>query len=886
MEFKNYNLVALEKGCVKEAAELSRMAGAEGAVLLENEGVLPFCSDNTISIFGRTQIDYVKIGTGSGGLVRTEYTVNILDGLQGRIGINEELVGIYEEWLKSNPFDKGKGWASEPWAQAEMPVSDEICKAAALKSDAALVVIGRTAGEDKDNSAKEGSYLLTETEDELISIVTRHFKKVCVLLNTGNIIDMNWVKKHNVPCVMYCWQGGQEGGNAIADVLLGDAVPSGRLTDTIACDIADYPSTAHFGNDGKVFYTEDIFVGYRYFETFAKDKVLYPFGFGLSYTDFETDYLAVAEKGKVKVCAKVKNVGRYSGKTVIQVYYEAPQGKLGKPLRQLACYKKTPLLDAGESCEVELEFEYGKMASYEDKTEFAYILEAGEYIVYVGENVRDAEEVLKFELSEIVVKKFRQALAPIAEFERFKAEERNGRIELTAEKAPLRQYDIHERMKEHITPQKPPVGNQGIKLQDVISGKYTMDEFILQLSVEELSYMVKGLGFCNPRVREGSTGAIGGLTDALLEYGIYPACCCDGPSGIRIESEENATLIPNGTCLASTWNDELIEELYSYIGIELRGYDVDLLLGPGMNIHRNPLNGRNFEYFSEDPYLTGKIASACTRGLANAGVSGTMKHFACNSQEYARNTTDSVVSERALREIYLKPFEIAVSEGKILAIMTTYAMINGSYTGSSYDLTTSILRDEWGFEGFVMTDWWPYLGIEGGQDKKDLKEMVRAQNDVYMPVDFVEDYGDNVLSAIHDGSLDLTYVRKCVKNILNVLIKLPSINREPVRSKQLNRADYIEISTVENAKPCEFYEAGDADAVEFTYITAGSEVAQYGISVSNDWRTLACALVMAAVDEHGRALAELPKLPHYEGKVKFLYGEAFQQMKLTFLKKK
>ncbi len=882
---KNHKMDKLKGECMRKAAELSRAMVAEGAVLLENEGVLPFEKTSTISIFGRTHIDYIKSGTGSGGSVNTEYTVNILEGLRGRIGINEELVGIYEEWLKSNPFDNGKGWASQPWVQEEMPVTDEICKNAAEKSDAAVVVIGRTAGEDKDNSPVEGSYLITKAEEELLATVTRHFKKVCVLLNVGNIIDMKWVKKYHVPCVMYCWQGGQEGGNAIADLLLGNTAPSGRLTDTIAHDIADYPSTANFGHDGKVLYEEDIFVGYRYFESFAKDKVLYPFGFGLSYTEFEAEYSATVNDEKITITAKVKNVGERAGKTVIQAYYEAPQGRLGKPLRQLAGYKKTPLLASGEACELKIEVTYNEMASYEDKAEFAYILEAGEYTIYVGENVRAAKEVARVELRERIVKKLRQALAPITEFERFRAVEKDGTLQLTKEQAPLRQYDIHERMKEHILPQEPPVGNRGIKLQDVIDGKHTMDEFIMQLSVAELSYMVKGLGFCNNRVRPGSSGACGGLTNDLLDYGIHPACCCDGPSGIRLETKEKATLIPNGTCFASSWNDELVEALYSYIGVEVRSNEVDLLLGPGMNIHRNPMNGRNFEYFSEDPLLTGKIASACTRGLASAGVSGVIKHFACNSQEFARNTTDSVVSERALREIYLKPFEIAVAEGKVLSIMTAYNMLNGTYTGSNYDLTTSILRDEWGFDGFVMTDWWPYLGVEGGQNRKDLKEMVRAQNDIYMTVGFVEDYG-NLISEVYDGLLDIAYLRKCVKNLLNVLVKLPSQHREPIRPKEISRADFVEMAIVENARAYEFYEAGDADAVEFEYVTAGSEVAQYGITISNDWRSFPICLVKGSPDGPSTALAELPELPYYEGKVKFLFDEALTSVKLTFLKRK
>ncbi len=715
--FKGYDLDNLERKPVKEVAELSRKAAAEGVVLLKNDEVLPFDRSKTLSIFGRTQIDYVKSGTGSGGMVNTEYTVNILEGLTGKIKINEDLLGTYKEWLKENPFDVGSGWASEPWAQKEMPVSDELCKKAAENSDYALVVIGRTAGEDKDNKAEPESYLLSETEENLIATVAKYFDKVCVALNVGNIIDMKWVEKYNIPCVLYSWQGGQEGGNAFADVVLGDVSPSGHLSDTIAYDIEDYPSTKNHGDPDKNFYCEDIYVGYRYFESFAKDKVMYPFGFGLSYTSFSYDYAAAVADGKVEVKATVTNTGDYKGKAVVQVYYKAPNGKLGNPDRQLIRYAKTKELEKGETQELTLEFPIDLMASYDDLTTFSYILTGGEYQIFAGENVRAAEEILKFDLEEKTVKTVRQAMAPCEAFDRIK---RNENGEMVSEAVLTRQYDINERIKEHLTGEQPNTVTEKIMLQDVASGKASLDDFIAQLPDSALTCLIKGEGMNSPRVTGGTGSAFGGVTDELISYGIPAVCCSDGPSGIRMDTGDKATLIPNGTCLAATWNDALVEEIYDYLGIELRANEIDILLAPGMNIHRNPLNGRNFEYFSEDPYLTGKIAGACTKGLANAGVAGSIKHFACNSQEHRRHMVDSILSERAAREIYLKPFEIAIKEGNATVVMTSYNSVNGEHSSSNYDLATSILRDEWGFDGFVMTDWWGNVGPAGIEERRIL----------------------------------------------------------------------------------------------------------------------------------------------------------------------
>ena len=404
----------------------SRKLAAEGCVLLKNENkVLPIKPENTVSFFGRTQIDYIKSGTGSGGLVHTEYVVNIIDGAlnNSKINVNTELVDIYKSWIKENPFDEGNGWASEPWFQKEYVPDESVVKSAREKSDVAVIVIGRTAGEDRDNAPEKGSWYLTDEEEQLLDVVSKYFENTVVLLNVGNILDMNWVEKYNIKVVMYVWQGGQEGGNAIADVLSGDVNPSGRLSDTIAKDISDYPSSKNFGNKDFNLYQEDIYVGYRYFETFAPDKVLYPFGFGLSYTDFEIEPYSVTKNNeKISAVVIVKNIGNVSGREVVQVYVEAPQGKLGKAKRSLCAFAKTSIIAPDKSDGLLIEMDIADLASYDDSGitghKSCYVLEAGEYSIYIGKNVRDAEKVFTFTIDELTVtEQLTEALAPERDFD-------------------------------------------------------------------------------------------------------------------------------------------------------------------------------------------------------------------------------------------------------------------------------------------------------------------------------------------------------------------------------------------------------------------------------------------------------------------------------------
>lgn len=763
-------------------------ANAEGMVLLSNKNkTLPLQAGSKVAVFGRMQNHYYKSGTGSGGMVNVTRVTGILDGLLEckDISVNKDLIDAYADWEKEHPFDRGIGWGNEPWSQEEMPLSDELVHKAAKESDIAIVIIARTAGEDRDSSNEPGSYLLTEIEEDMLSKVRSAFGRLIVLLNVGNIIDMSFVDRYNPDAVLYVWQGGMTGGTAVAEVLTGKAYPSGKLTDTIAYSIKDYPSHGNFGDLERNLYAEDIYVGYRYFETVAKDKVRYPFGFGLSYTDFEikvTDFNKDDEYISLEVV--VKNIGDFRGKEVVQIYYEAPQGLLGKPARSLAAFAKTKELQPDESQAIKLMIKLSDMASYDDSGitgyKSCYLLEAGEYKIYVGGNVRDARLAGSFELTEsIVTERLSEAMAPVIPFKRMKPVlAAEGNYSIDYEDVPTATIDTNERRRAQLPEEIAYTADKGIKLIDVKEGKASMKDFIAQLSDFDLACIVRGEGMGSPKVTAGTASAFGGVTDSLKAFGIPIGCCADGPSGIRMDSGAKAFSLPCGTLLACTFNEELVEDLYSYTGLELVKNKIDSLLGPGMNIHRHPLNGRNFEYFSEDPLVTGRIGAAMLRGLNSAGVTGTMKHFCANNQETKRHEADSVVSERALREIYLKGFEIAVRSGEAKSVMTTYGPVNGIWTAGHYDLNTQILRNEWGYKGIVMTDWWACINERGKPaDRINLAAMARAQNDLYMVVPDASSYEDNILKSLDEGTLSRAELQRNAMNICSFLMDTHAMER-------------------------------------------------------------------------------------------------------------
>ena len=813
---KNYKL-DLERYAV-----LARQATAEGCVLLENEGqALPLREGERVAVFGRMAFHYYKSGLGSGGLVNTRYVVGILDALKDckEIRLDEKLMGIYEDWIRENPFDEGQGWGRVPWCQKEMEVTDEML-GCARDNDVSLVIIGRTAGEDQDNNAGPGSYCLTETEEDMIRRVCQVSERTVVVLNVGNIIDMSWVKKYHPQAVLYAWQGGQEGGNGVADVLTGKVCACGKLTDTIAQSIEDYPSTENFGDPFKNYYKEDIYVGYRYFETFAKDKVLYPFGYGLSYTSFgiKAEILKNSEE-ELTVAAEVVNTGAVKGKEVVQVYAKVPQGKLGNPARRLIGFAKTGELKPGEKEEVVIVIPKYDLTSYDDSGvtghKSCYVLEEGTYEIFVGSDVRSAESAGCYEEKFRVVEKLQEAYAPVEKFSRMKAVLMpDGSYQAVTEEVPVRTVDLQERRKQNLPKTLAYTGDKGYKLVDVLDGKVSMENFVAQISEEDLIAMFRGEGMCSPKVTPGTAAAFGGVTESMKALGIPVGCCADGPSGIRMDCGTKAFSLPNGTALGCTFNTELVGDLYEMTGKELRLNKIDSLLGPGMNIHRNPLNGRNFEYISEDPLLTGRICAAQVKAMDKSGIGSTIKHFCGNNQEVGRSTSDSVMSERCLREIYLKGFEMAVREGGARSVMTTYGSVNGLWTAGSYDLCTTILRKEWGFEGIVMTDWWAKSNYEGHQAEVSVKApMIAAQNDIYMVVSDAKanPEKDDVEEMLHAGKLTLGELQRNAANILGFLLKSPSI---------LLLTDRI---CAEELEAMNTKEADDVDAGDLIAITSDPE---------------------------------------------------------------
>ncbi len=815
--------------------ETSARAVSGGIVMLKNDGALPLKQGGTAAVFGRIQLHYYKSGTGSGGMVNVSKVIGITDGLlDAGYKLDEQLLNAYREWDEQNPFDYGEGWGGEPWSQKEMPLTDELVGGAASRADAAIVIIGRTAGEEMDNKLEKGAFLLSDLEEDMLRRVTSSFDKTVVLLNTGGLIDMSFMDRYPVSAVMYVWQGGMVGGAGTAAVLTGEVSPSGKLPDTIAYEISDYPSDKFFGSGDMDCYGEDIYVGYRYFETFAKDRVRFPFGFGMSYTSFDITASDFKLDGdKVTGSVNVKNTGSTPGREVVQIYCSAPQGKLGKPARVLCGFDKTRTLQPGESQTLSFEIPLESVASYDDSGvtghKSAWILEQGGYVFYAGADVRSASEAYSLTLPETVVRQCKSALGPLTAFKRMVNSSGKPEFEdvpLTGEAFP------HDHAK--LPAEIPQTGDRGIRLADVVNGKNTLEEFTAQLTDYDLSCIIRGEGMGSPKVTAGTAAAFGGVSDTLTALGIPCACCDDGPSGMRLDCGTKAFSLPNGTLLASTFDRPLMTELFTFMGLEMHTNQVDCLLGPGMNIHRHPLNGRNFEYFSEDPYLTGEMASAELAGLHSTGAEGTIKHFCGNNRETRRHFLDSVISERALREIYLRGFEKAVKKGGAKSVMTTYGQVNGVWTAGNYGLVTGILRDDWGFDGFTMTDWWANINRRGkAPDKSDFAAMAMAQNDVYMVTADGAACNDNTLDSLKSGELTRGELQRNAMNILRFLTTTHAMKRVmgcDDETEIINRpADAGDVDSTD----IEFHDIDEDLTLDLTGITTekGSSYA-FGLNVS------------------------------------------------------
>lgn len=763
------------KLAVPEISEKARLLAAEGIVLLKNEGgTLPIRQDTRLAVFGRSAVDYFTVGYGSGGDVIAPYRRSLMDGLLERgVKVDGTLASRYETWcsLPKNVPDEGY-WGHWPMSNPEMPLKESEVAAAAQRCNLALVVIGRAAGEARENVLKPGSFYLTDREKHMLELVTGYFSRVCVVMDCGNVIDMGWTADYKISALVYAWQGGMESGTALADVLTGTVNPSGRLTDTIASSYEDYPSSQSFGGREFNAYTEDIYVGYRYFETFAPEKVLYPFGFGLSYTRFRLSSQASLGGNQITVSTEVENIGDEPGREVVQVYVDLPCGALGNPKRVLAGFQKTGIIQPGLKETVAVSFDLEELASYDDTgaTGHAncFVLEPGSYCVLAGSSIRDVKPVV------CLVKQETQVVQTLHEINAVRGENgfcrmvnQDGRLEL--HEVPIATRNLKQVIADHL-PQPLTRGEGEFTFQDVREGRCTPEEFVAQLTDQELDDITHGYGLMNdPAGPAGNAGSLGGVTEALRARGIPRVITTDGPSGIRIR--KTCSLLPCGTCLASTFDPQAVEELYRLLGREMVLQGTQVLLGPGMNIHRDPLCGRNFEYYSEDPLLTGKMAAAMIRGIQSQGVSACPKHFACNNQETNRHECDSRVSQRAQREIYLRGFKIAIRESDPWCLMTSYNLVNGVWSHYHYELVTEILRQEWGYQGLVITDWWMHPGAspEFPNVKNDAYR-IRAQVDVLMPGAIEE---RTLLSSLADPQgVTRAEAQRCALNVIQFILKL------------------------------------------------------------------------------------------------------------------
>ena len=749
-----------------DAYAFSQKGAEDGIVLLENKrSALPLKKDETVAFFGRMQKHYLMLGTGSGGRVVPLETTNVFDSLCTLgLSLDKETEEFYNKFVEANPYNETGGWI-HPDSQIEPEIEESFIEAASLRCNTALFILTRTAGEDKDLIAGRGGYLLTETEKQTLCMLRKHFKKLVVLLNVCGVIDVSEINENAPDALLMLWQGGMLGGRAAARVIMGEVNPSGKLPDTMAASREAYPAYENCGKPSRNYYKEDIYVGYRYFNTFAENEIIYPFGYGLSYTEFDSYFIDIHRKdGKTKIRAVVSNLGSVAGREVLQCYVSQPCGKLGKPKRVLAAFQKTPILQAGESCTVCLEFSDYSISSYDDSgvtgNKYCYVLEAGEYIVELGNSSLNTVEACSFTINaDTVLKSVQSALAPVLHFDRLV----NKSGVKTYEPAPLRMPSA-----EPIPKTINQVAKDGLTLDDVYEGRATVDDLIARLDDNDLVHIVRAEGMASPKVTPGTAAAFVGVTPSLKALRLPTLCCTDGPSGIRIMGDVKCVAYPAATCLAATWDTELVRDMYTLCGNELASYNVDILLGPGTNIHRDPLCGRNFEYFSEDPCLSGKMAAAVCAGLDSAGVSGAVKHFMANNQETDRHGADSVLSERAVREIYARPFEICVQESAVRSVMTSYNPVNGRWAASNYDLTVKLLRNDFGFDGFVMSDWWARVSADDGSASvTNLKAMAHAQNDVYMVCPDAVLREDNLPESLVDGSLTRGELQECARNLIN-----------------------------------------------------------------------------------------------------------------------
>ena len=748
----------------KEHIALSRNAAAEGMVLLKNDNsLLPLPEGARVALFGKGSADYVKGGGGSGDTV-VAYVKNLCEAMEekekeGKVSIFAPLNAFYCANIKeqyANGVQPGK---------TEEPIIPNDLLEQATEYDVAVISICWFSSEanDRKGQLNDGEFYLSEVEKQMVEKVCERFEKVVVVLNIGGIMDTSWFANNpKISSVLLAWQGGMEGALAEADILCGDVTPSGKLVDTIAADLSDYPSsTGFFESNDYVNYTEDIYVGYRYFETIpnAREKVVYPFGFGLSYTDFRVRTVNVVEvNGEFRISVEVQNIGQYAGKEVIQVYSESPKNSFGTPYRELRAFKKTRLLQPKEKQILELSFKVNDMAVYNEYTA-TYILAKGAYSICIGTDIRNCETIYNFICKEDeIIKKVKNRCCARKLPCRLKADGTYEELNVCEyePKDALSELPQGERwFAEYLLPnfRQVRVSEERKSFEKVASGEISLEEFIDCLTEDELITLVGG---CHDR-GVADTKGVGGL-DYL---GIPAVMTADGPAGLRVVKDRGikTTAWPIATALACTWDENIVYDIGYAGACEVEENNFGMWLTPAINIHRNPLCGRNFEYYSEDPLLTGKMAAAMVRGIQSRNVSACVKHFCCNNKETNRMGSDSVVSERALREIYLKAFEIVINESNVWAVMTAYNKINGLYTSENRELIEGILREEWNYKGLVVSDW--------GNLAEHCREIV-AGNNVKMPFGMPK----RIRSALDKGLIAKDDLKKNVKYLLEFILKL------------------------------------------------------------------------------------------------------------------
>lgn len=829
--------------------EIAKQLAGECVVLLENNGCLPLKGTGKAALYGPGARNTVKGGTGSGD-VNTRNNVNFEDGMEQAgfeitskvwldrySALDKKAHADYLNYINEESKRTGMPGMmlafSNPFTALE-PEPVKMSDIAESNTDTAIYIISRNSGEGADRFDREGDYKPFPEEINSIKLLGQNYKNVVVVLNIGGVMELNSIKEiPGVGAIVLITQLGNIGGTILPQILLGQVNPSGKLVDTWAKNYMDYPSSKNFShNNGNIDdddYEEGIYVGYRYFDSFHVEP-LYPFGYGLSYTSFEICNEKAAVKGnKVTVTATVKNIGSCSGKEVVQVYVSKPGKVIDVPYQELAAYQKTNEIAPDQSENIEICFDMDSLASYHEN-QAAYILEAGSYVIRIGNCSRNTKAVAALELpSDVVTLECRntfsldrkiQCIKPDGE----KTEENVTRIVVDVDAIPSKKVSYQEKRELYTTNQ-----TKTLKVQDVMNGDCTVEELVAQLSVQELAMYCVGTARNEEEANgdsiigaasESVPGAAGDSTGLLYESrGIKNLIQADGPAGLRLQTHfkttadgkvlpggemfgdfinpfdeeklpkdavdyyQYCTAIPIGWALAMSWNDELVQRAGDMMGEEMEVFQIDLWLAPAMNIHRNPLCGRNFEYYSEDPVVSGRIASAMTKGVqSHPGKGTTIKHFAANNQEDNRYFTNVHASERTLREIYLKGFEIAVKNSQPLALMTSYNLINGTHTANNKDLLQYVLRDEWGFKGLVMTDWFTSQDTPALTGSRKPKYPISAStgcvfagNDLQMP-GCSKNVSDLVEAVENETELDGYVITKadlqyCAANVIRVAVE-------------------------------------------------------------------------------------------------------------------